>query len=298
MKPVFLQTYSNYMLFLIATTLFSASILIVFKLFKQYNINNLQAIVGNYIVAASIGFLIYEPKFSATDVFHAPWFSLSILIGGAFIGVFFLFALSSQRAGIAITAVSSKMSVVIPTAAGFLLFNDELSPLKIIGIILALVALYLALYKKQIANTKFDFRLILLPLFIFVGTGANDLLMKIADFYFVENDVLLLLSTIFSIALVIGTSVLIYNYIKRTTILKLKNFLAGGLLGLINFGSTYYLFRSMEIFDNSLLFPIRNTGVVVLSAIIALLLFKEKIAKINWIGIALAVVAIIMISTG
>jgi len=298
LKPVFLQTYSNYMLFLIATTLFSASILIVFKLFKQYNINNLQAIVGNYIVAASIGFLIYEPKFSATDVFHAPWFSLSILIGGAFIGVFFLFALSSQRAGIAITAVSSKMSVVIPTAAGFLLFNDELSPLKIIGIILALVALYLALYKKQIANTKFDFRLILLPLFIFVGTGANDLLMKIADFYFVENDVLLLLSTIFSIALVIGTSVLIYNYIKRTTILKLKNFLAGGLLGLINFGSTYYLFRSMEIFDNSLLFPIRNTGVVVLSAIIALLLFKEKIAKINWIGIALAVVAIIMISTG
>ena len=286
------------MLYLIATTLFSASILIVFKLFKHYNINNLQAIVGNYIVAAGIGFLIYEPKFSATDIFHATWFPLSILIGGAFIGVFFLFALSSQRAGIAITAVSSKMSVVIPTAAGFLLFNDLLSPLKIIGIVLALIALYLALYKKQIAHTKFDFRLILLPLFIFVGTGANDLLMKIADFYFVENDVLLLLSTIFSIALIIGTIVLIYNYITLKTTLKLKNFLAGGLLGLINFGSTYYLFRSMEIFDNSLLFPIRNTGVVVLSAIIALLLFKEKIAKVNWIGIALAVVAIIMISTG
>lgn len=286
------------MLFLIATTLFSTSIFIVFKLFKQYNINNLQAIVANYMVAASVGFLSYEAKFSATDIFEAPWFILSIFIGGAFIGVFFLFALSSQKAGIAITAVSSKMSVVIPAAAGFLLFNDQLSPLKITGIVLALVALYLALYKKPDGNSKFNLKLILLPLFIFVGTGANDLLMKIADYYFVENDVLLLVSTIFSIALVIGSLVLVYNALKYGTDLKLKNFLAGGLLGLVNFGSTYFLFRSMEIYDSSLLFPIRNTVVVSLSALIAYFIFGEKLYKTNWIGIFLALIAIIMISTG
>ncbi len=286
------------MLFLIATTLLSFSIFIMFKLFKQYNINNLQAIVANYLIAASVGFFSYDAKFSASAIFGASWFLLSILIGGAFIGVFFLFALSNQKAGIAITAVSSKMSVVIPTAAGFLLFSDPLSPQKIIGIILALIALYLALYKKSVGNTTFNFKLILLPIFLFIGTGANDLLMKIADHYFVENDVLLLVSTIFSVALIIGSTVLIFNILKYNSRLKLRNFVAGGLLGLINFGSTYYLFRSMEIFDSSFLFPIRNTGVVGLSALAALLFFGEKLHKTNWIGIFLALIAIIMISTG
>lgn len=286
------------MLYLIATTLFSTSIFILFKLFKQYNINNLQAIVANYFVASLVGFFSFETKFSASDVFQAPWFTLSIFIGGAFIGVFFLFALSSQKAGIAITAVSSKMSVVIPAAAGFLLFSDQLSTQKIIGIIIALVALYLALYKKTDRNVKFNPKLILLPLLIFVGTGANDLLMKIADFYYVKNDTLLLVSTIFSIALIIGSLVLIYNILRHQVKLKLKNFLAGIALGLVNFGSTYFLFRSMEIYDSSFLFPIRNTVVVSLSALTALFIFGEKLNRTNWIGIFLALLAITMISTG
>lgn len=286
------------MLFLIATTLFSTGIFILFKLFKLYNINNLQAIVGNYMIASFVGFYSYESKFSATEIFQASWFPLSILIGGAFIGVFFLFALSNQKVGVAITAVSSKMSVVIPTAAGFLLFSDPLSPQKIIGIVLALVALYLALYKKSDGVSRFNLKLILLPLFLFIGTGANDLLMKIADHYFVTDDVLLLTSIIFSIALIIGVIILVYSILKYKTSLKLKNFIAGGLLGLVNFGSTYYLFRSMEIYDNSLLFPIRNTGVVSLSAFAALVFFGEKLERTNLIGIFLALIAIIMISTG
>jgi drug/metabolite transporter (DMT)-like permease len=122
--------------------------------------------------------------------------------------------------------------------------------------------------------------------------------MKIADYYFVENDVLLLVSTIFSIALIIGSLVLVYDVLKHRSRLKLRNFVAGGLLGLINFGSTYFLFRSMEVFDSSFLFPIRNTVVVSLSALTALLFFGEKLQKINWIGIFLALIAIIMISTG
>ncbi|MDA3944504.1 MAG: EamA/RhaT family transporter [Bacteroidetes bacterium] len=286
------------MLFLIATTLFSTAIFILFKLFKQNHIDNLQAIIANYIVASSIGYFAYESQFTPIDIIQAPWFKLSILIGAAFIGVFFLFALSSQKAGIAITAVSSKMSVVIPTAAGFLLFNELLNPQKIIGIILALIALYLALYKKSIDKLPFNIKLIILPLLIFVGTGVNDLLMKIADYYYLQNDVLLLVSTIFAIALIIGLSILIFNLLRGKTKLRGRNFIAGTLLGLVNFGSTYFLFRSLEIFDSSYLFPIRNTGVVGLSALTAFLIFGEKLEKINWLGIILAIIAIVTITTG
>jgi multidrug transporter EmrE-like cation transporter len=54
----------------------------------------------------------------------------------------------------------------------------------------------------------------------------------------------------------------------------------------------------MAWFDNSVLFPIRNTGVVAITALIALFFFGEKLTKTNWIGIGIAILAIIMIAQG
>jgi len=286
------------MIFLIATTLLSAAIFVVFRLFKKFSIDNLQAIVVNYLVAGSTALLVYKGEISLDSFVSASWFPFSFIIGGAFIGVFFLFALSSQKAGIAITAVSSKMSVVIPALAGFLLFQDKLSGLKIAGIVLALLALYLALHKEKQEKSKIAWQVYLLPVLLFFGTGLNDLMMKIAESYYVKDDLLLLVATIFYVALIIGILALFFNSQKKTVRFRFRNLIAGSILGLINFGSTYFLFRSMAWFDNSVLFPIRNTSVVMLTAFIALLFFKERLSKTNWTGIGIAVIAIVLIAQG
>ncbi len=286
------------MIFLIATTLLSAAIFVVFRLFKKFSIDNLQAILVNYIVAGSTALLVYKGEISPDSFVSASWFPFSFIIGGAFIGVFFLFALSSQKAGIAITAVSSKMSVVIPALAGFLLFQDKLSGLKIAGIVLALLALYLALHKEKKEKSKIAWQVYLLPVLLFFGTGLNDLMMKIAETYYVNDDLLLLVATIFFVALIIGILALLFNSQRKTVRFRFRNLIGGSILGLINFGSTYFLFRSMAWFDNSVLFPIRNTSVVMLTAFIALLFFKERLSKTNWTGIGIAVIAIIIIAQG
>jgi len=286
------------MIFLIATTLLSAAIFVVFRLFKKFSIDNLQAILVNYIVAGSTALLVYKGEISPDSFVSASWFPFSFIIGGAFIGVFFLFALLSQKAGIAITAVSSKMSVVIPALAGFLLFQDKLSGLKIAGIVLALLALYLALHKKKKKKSKIAWQVYLLPVLLFFGTGLNDLMMKIAETYYVNDDLLLLVATIFFVALIIGILALLFNSQRKTVRFRFRNLIGGSILGLINFGSTYFLFRSMAWFDNSVLFPIRNTSVVMLTAFIALLFFKERLSKTNWTGIGIAVIAIILIAQG
>jgi len=241
---------------------------------------------------------IYSGEVQLSSFINASWFPFSLLIGGAFIGVFFLFALSSQKAGIAITAVSSKMSVVIPAIAGFIIFQEQGSLLKIFGIILGLLAFYLALKKEKQEKIKVSWQVFLLPVLLFVGTGLNDLMMKIAEHNYVSDDLLLLLASIFMVALVIGSSVLVFRLRSPGYNLNLRNFIAGFILGLINFGSTYFLFMSMAWFDNSVLFPIRNTGVVVLTALIALFFFGERLTQTNWIGIGIAILAIIMIAQG
>jgi drug/metabolite transporter (DMT)-like permease len=284
------------MLYLLATTLLATSIFIIFRIFKRLGIDNLQAITANYVVAGSIGYMAYSKPFSAADVIGSPWFPLTFLVGFCFIGVFFLFALSSQKAGVAITAVSSKMSVVIPVSAGFLIFGDHLTFLKILGILVALLAFYLSFRKKD--KMIISYAALALPVFLFIGTGTNDTLMKYVEYTFVNGDLLLMISTIFAVALVIGSTVLALRIISGKTRLNFKSVLAGLLLGFVNFSSTYTLFMSMEYFESSLLFPIRNTGVVTLSAFAGILFFREELSRTNWVGIALAVLAIILIALG
>ena len=285
------------MLYLLTTTLLSTAIFIVFRLFKKYGIDNLQAIVANYIVAASTGFWLYDKELSAFQIIGAPWFGLILIIGVFFIGVFFLFALSTQKAGVAVTAVSSYMSVVIPTAAGFIMFGDAFGMQKFIGILLALVALYLALAKDKGAK-QIKAATIFLPLIIFFGTGANDLLMKIAQDRYPSEELPVMVATIFSVALAIGFVIVLVQSLRGKTILHVRSWLAGIVLGLINFGSTYLLLKSMEFYTSSTLFPIRNTGVVGLSALAGLLLFGERLTRKNWLGIILAIVSIVLITSG
>jgi uncharacterized membrane protein len=48
--------------------------------------------------------------------------------------------------------------------------------------------------------------------------------------------------------------------------------------------------------ESSTLFTINNVGIVILTTIFALLFFKEKLIKKNWVGIALAVISIVLVS--
>ena len=284
------------MAFLIASILFSASILVLFRYFKQWGIDNLQAIIVNYIVAAAIGFASHEGASSLGIIVEKPWFSVSIILGILFIGVFFLFALSSQVAGVAITAVASRMSVVIPVTAAFLLFDETATLTKIFGIALALPAFYLTFKKKR--NEKVAFLTLLLPLAIFIGTGSNDLLMKYTEYHYLQDDLFQLLAVVFTLSLVIGVIILLVRVVLGKTVLQTKNIAAGLALGMVNFYSTYFMFRSMEYFDSSVMFPVLNIGVVSLAAFSDAFLFNEKFSTANRIGIGLALLAIVFISIG
>ena len=60
-----------------------------------------------------------------------------------FILVFNVMALTSQKNGLSVESVSSKMSVVIAIVFGVWYYEESLSFIKVIGILLALLAVYL-----------------------------------------------------------------------------------------------------------------------------------------------------------
>ena len=94
-------------------------LVIFFKLFEKYKIDNLQALITNYIVSFLISCSLIKKDLVFTDFHNQIWFSHALIIGILFISIFNLYAYSTQKIGIALTSVNNKMSFIIPVIASF-----------------------------------------------------------------------------------------------------------------------------------------------------------------------------------
>ncbi len=298
------------MIFLIFSILSSAAIYVIFKFLDRLKIKTFNVIIINYITATVLGILLTKSQADIYPIYKNAWFPYSILIGIMFIIMFVVIAKSSQVVGIAITTISNKMSVIIPIAVSIVIDPlDVLTNLKATGIILAILAVFLSIYQKPAGRKKgkkveFDPRYIYLPIILFLGMGLVDSFVKYAQQYYVANDVLPIFTVIlFAMSAIAG---LIIKALRRTPFKELilkKNLLWGIGLGISNYGSLYFLIKALnyksqtgETIDGSIVFGINNLGIITLSVMIGLIVFKERFLKINWVGIILSLIAIYILS--
>lgn len=286
------------MIYIVLSVLFNAALFVILKLFSQFNINTLQALVVNYFTAFSMGLLFTETAFEYNQIIHKTWYTGSVLLGFLFIGVFYATALTSQGNGLSVASVASKMSVIIPICFGVLLFNEKLGIAKIIGILMALVAVYFTSKKEEGAVA--DSKKLLYPILVFFGAGAIDTSIKILqNDYLPENEISLFSSHTFLMAFMVGMIIIGVNIVKDKTKIKGKNIAAGIILGIPNYFSLYYLIKMLdsEVFESSTIFTIHNVAIVMVSTLVGILLFKERISMRNAIGIAMALIAIFLVTS-
>ncbi|MFH2140838.1 MAG: DMT family transporter [Bacteroidota bacterium] len=285
------------MVYLIFSIIASTSIFVIFKIIEKLKINTFSAILINYIVAASLGFILYKNPVSISEIVNQPWFFFSFFIGALFILMFYLIALSSQKVGISVTTVASKMSVIIPIAFSIFYYNENINILKIVGICIAIVAVFLTIMKKK--QDKKQVKYFLLPMLLFIGMGIVDSTVKFSQDKFALDDSSSLFSAVvFTVSGIMCIIVSFFNLKIFKNYLQPKVLLMGIILGITNFGTIYFIINALNsnIFDSSILFGINNIGIVAASVIIGLLGFKEKLSGINWIGIFLSFVAILALS--
>lgn len=282
------------MLYLILAIIASTLIIVTFRIFDRFKIQKLPAITINYLTASLLGYLSLLPDLDISSIPTKPWFEISIVVGATLIIAFNFFALSAQKAGVATTAIASRMSVILPVSLGFLLFHDEINALKIIGIFAGLFAFFLVF--KQEKKVAFRRKNLLLPLLLLFTVGINDSMLKISQHYFIADDFILFLATAFLVALFIGFTISLLSNQKFIFNFNHRNIVAGVLLGIFNWYSTYYFLIGMDTIPVSVIVPIFNISVVALSTLTGYFVFKERINTYNWVGVLLAFISILLIA--
>ena len=285
------------MIYLALSILISSSLFVIFKLFEVYKINTLQAIVVNYFVAFTIGYSLSEAKVGLTDIPQQPWFFGAIFLGFLFVSIFNVMALTAQINGLSVASVAGKMSVVIPVIFGIFVYNESIGFVKIIGILLALIAVYLTSMKS--GDFSKEKQMLIYPILLFLGSGVIDTSIKyIETTYVKQGGVPIFSATIFGVAFIVGLVFVVYRTFKTKFVFQWKNILAGITLGIPNYFSIVFLLKALQTegLESSTLFTVNNVTIVLLTTLFGLWLFKEKLQIKNWIGIAMAIISIIIVT--
>lgn len=291
------------MLYLVLSILFSVLLLVNFRIFPKFNISTFQAIAFNYPVCFLTGLLLMPEGQSFRLDFSQNWTLYSLALGVGFIITFILSGLATQKIGMTITSMANNVSLVIPVLFSLLVFGSggkAFDWINYLGLLLAVVSVAIATFKSE-SSVKANFWLqggLALAVFLMYGitnTAVNYLnITYIADASKVVPVTLVMVLG----AAISGIILLIIRVINGSEKIETKNILAAFTLGVPNFLSFYFLILTLGYFGNSgaFVYPIYNMGVILVSAFVAILFFKETVSNLNKLGLFLAVVAILMIS--
>ena len=284
------------MIFLVISIILNSLIFALFKLFGLRNINTFQAIVANYFVCVITGTLFTGIGNVLDQPYNATWIYIALVLGAVFITIFNLMAITAQKFSMAAASIASKMAFVIPVLFSIYILRVDSNFLwyNFIGVGLALLATYMSSASNSshhIVGGKFIW---LLPVFVFLGNGVIDVTINYTNLNFIdESTVAIFPIYIFLSAAVIGGILLLIKGEK----IVLSSIVSGLVLGVINYFTVYAFLKALAQLNNNgaFVFPIFNTGIVILSAIIGLLVFRERLSVLNKAGIIVAVLAIILV---
>lgn len=276
---------------IIISIFFNIVVSILLKLYNKKSKGVSLVITYNYLFSAIFCYILFKPDLPSLNYSSAPWF-IYFLMSILMPVVFLLIAESIKYTGIARTDIAQRMSLLLTVSASFLFFNESINSLKILGLLIGFISILFIFYAKK-GDQTFPYNKLYLLILIFFGLGIINILYKLIA---VNQNFSFTTSTFFIFigSFIVGCIITLAQKIRFT----FKEILWGIALGIFNFGNVYFYLKAHQTFkDNpSLVFASMNLGVIVLGSLVGILVFKEKMNKLNYLGLVLALAAITIIS--
>ena len=277
------------MVYLFVSILFSVSVGILFKFIKARTTINIFLIAVNYLCAIAATWIFFRPQIQLRAIpFNIYNLSLSILLPLVFI----LLSLSIRYSGIMKTDIAQRISLVIPIACSYWVFNETIPILRWLGIVIGFIAMFFILNKAQHSPEKNALYLLL----VFFGYGIIDVLFKMVA---LQKSVpyTTALFYIFCGSFIVAAAITLFSLIKNKIVIRKSDFFYGLLLGLFNFLNIYFYLEAHQYFSENptTVFATMNFGVILLGTLVGAVYFKEKLSSKNVFGLIMAVIAVLLV---
>ena len=279
------------MMYLVIAVLCSVAVSVLLKILRQKNIDIRQTIVAGYPVAFLLTWFLLTPDVSSISTLGNAW-GIILALGILLPTVFIILGRAIASVGMVATDAAQRLSLIIPIIAAFLLFGEVLTGTRVLGLVLGFLALGALVYRPKHTgggeNASMSPPAARTPLWLFgvwAGYGIVDILFKQVAKQGTAFPLTLFVS--FGVA---GLLLLIYLLVTRVR--WQGNALAAGLLlGALNMGNIYAYVRAHQVLSDSpsIVFTGMNVGVIAVATLIGVAVFKERLGRINMLGLLLAI---------
>ena len=238
----------------------------------------------------------------------------SLFFAVCYAGSTITFVLAVNCGSLALTSTIHSFALIIPTVLGFLIWNEPVSTMKIFGIVIFAVSLLLIGEKVDKGQKLISAKWLVLMIISFFCEGFAPVAIKMHSIALGEkaaaeaNGVFMALAYVMA---VVGILVAALLKEGRVTVPaadggKPKNFMldslkialpfaaAGGVCnGLYNFMNTIISNNNLNV---SVFFPVISAGQLILTLVIAMVFFKEKLSLKQLFAIGFGIVAIVLLN--
>ena len=270
----------------------------------------MQAILFNYVTGILVAWIpLFVKQFSrgpeVVNPFAQSWIWLALLQGFFFMSGFIVMALSTRHCGVALTTVAARASLIIPVILSWIILSGPAPQWIPVTLVIAALIIIAFGKKAEISTERAaEWKAYLLFFFVFLFYGVADFSLKAVqntvslqcgdDSLLVNRQLTALTGTIFLMAALLSLLVVLFRPKSQRRPLSWQSVVAGALLGLANLACTTCILRSLTVLSAGTFFPLYNIGIVILGTLAGILLFKEKIRPMQYLGLVLAIIAIIL----
>lgn len=278
------------MISLILTILSSTSIALILKFNHNKSGDPLTLLSGNYLAASIISIIMIS--FDAAFEFSVETLVFGAALGGMFVYSFFAYAKAVSAAGASLATVSSRLSVIIPIGLSISFLSEEPVFSHYIGFGFTLITIILFYYSlKKGSEGGLNIKDYMFLIILLVGIGVNDFCIKIFELHRPPEEKALFLFSIFTFSFIYTMIILLFKKIK----FEKKVFLRGGILGIPNIFSSFFLIDSLAKYDAILVFPVINIGIILLTSFLTILIWRENINLYGAFSLISGILAIIFL---
>ncbi len=278
------------MISVILTIVCSSSIALILKHNSEKKGDPLLLLAGNYFIASIISGINFY--LNSTEYYSFFTFLFGAGLGAMFVFSFFAFAKAVEAAGTALATVSSRLSVIVPVVFSIFIYNEIPSGWQIIGILLAIITIiffYLSL--KTIDSGSLHAKDYLFLFIVLIGIGINDFALKVFQHEQGNAEEPFFLFMIFSFAFIYTVAVIIFKKIK----IERGSILRGGLLGIPNMFSSFFLLGALAVLPAIIVYPTVNIGVILATSIAAWIIWNENVNFYGKLALLTGIVAIVLL---
>ena len=226
-----------------------------------------------------------------------------------------LFQISVKQNGVVLSSIFMKLGIMIPLVLSIILFKEMPTVTQIIGFVIALAAIilinlkdkstedisenadnFMIMTEKNLGNVKMKsekktFAKLGL-IFVLLGCGTADGMSKIYQELGTEQFEELFLVLTFAVAFLLSILLVVVKKQKFTK----AELLCGAMLGVPNYFSARFLLKALGELSAVVVYPTFSIGTIAVITLTGMIVFKEKITKLQMLAIVLITIAVVLLN--